>query len=89
MGTEGIEVEVKRNGGNGLVGGIAIFDDLRSVQGLGIGITLASIQYAATRLERAFPSGKFTAITCPQAEEASSKGNTNSARALQGGHAAF
>ena len=35
LGTESVEVEVKRNGGNGLVGGIAIFEDLGRIQGLG------------------------------------------------------
>ena len=40
LGTKSVEVEVKGNGGNGLVGGIAIFEDLRRVQGLGIGVEL-------------------------------------------------
>ena len=44
LGTESVEVEVKGDGRNGLVGGIAIFEDLSRVQCLGIGVELASIQ---------------------------------------------
>jgi hypothetical protein len=38
LGTEGVEVKMKWNRGNRLLGGVAIFEDFRRVQRLGIDV---------------------------------------------------